>query len=202
MALLKLARIGVGQMCIVVSIFIMTITPSQSNDIKLAEIFIENFGLEIIKLVDSNSTVNEKQRKLLNLFQNNASVKTISRAALGSKWRKLDAKTRLNFSEAFTNYLVKKYGKQFEEFKGAKFVMERSVDAGKRGVLVNTRLIMPGTSPISIKWQVWQKSSSFKLLDIIIEDISMLTMEREEIKNQLSTHKGNIYSLIENLQKP
>ena len=99
------------------------------------------------------------------------------------------------------NYIVKKYGKQFEEFSGAILVLERSIDAGKRGVLINTRLIMPGTSPISIKWQVWQKTGSFKLLDIIIEDVSMLTMEREEIKNRLSLHKGVIESLIEDLQK-
>ena len=61
---------------------------------------------------------------------------------------------------------------------------------------------MPGTSPVSIKWQVWQKTDSFKLIDIIIEDISMLTMEREEIKNRLTVQKGSIQSLINDLQKP
>ena len=60
---------------------------------------------------------------------------------------------------------------------------------------------MPATSPISVKWQVWQKTEDFKLIDIIIEDISMLTMEREEIKNRLEIHNGNINSLIENLRK-
>ena len=127
---------------------------------------------------------------------------TIARAALGSKWRTLSAVTRLDFANAFTDYLVKKYGKQFDEFRGASLVLERSVDAGKRGVLVNTRLIMPGTPPVSIKWQVWQKTDSFKLIDIIIEDISMLTMEREEIKNRLTVQKGSIQSLINDLQKP
>ena len=59
---------------------------------------------------------------------------------------------------------------------------------------------MPATSPISVKWQVWQKNGAFKLIDIIIEDISMLTMEREEIKNRLSFHNGNINSLIQDLK--
>jgi phospholipid transport system substrate-binding protein len=202
MVLLRLIRIKPIKIFIVFAVIFMIATPSRSNDVKLAETFIENLGLEIIKLVDSNSTVNEKQTWLLDLFYKNASVMTISRAALGSKWRNLDAETRLDFSNAFTNYIVKKYGKQFEEFSGSTLVIERSLDAGKRGILVNTRLIMPGTSPISIKWQVWQKSNSFKLIDIIIEDISMLTMEREEIKNRLSTHKGSIEYLINELQEP
>ena len=191
-----------SKLSIIALIFFMTLTPGKANEVKLAEAFIENLGSNIIQVVDEEITVSEKQQKLLELFQNNANTMTIARAALGSKWRTLSAKTRLDFANAFTDYLVKKYGKQFDEFRGASLVLERSVDAGKRGVLVNTRLIMPGTSPVSIKWQVWQKTDSFKLIDIIIEDISMLTMELEEIKNRLTVQKGSIQYLIDDLQKP
>ena len=202
MGLVKLVLISLSKLCIITTIFFSTSIASRANDIELAESFVENLGLKIIKLVDDESSISEKQQKLLSLLKNNASFLTISRAALGSKWRTLDAETRLEFSNAFTNYLVKKYGKQFEEFRGATLVLERSIDAGKRGVLVNTRLIMPGTSPISIKWQVWWRTDTFKLVDIIIEDISMLTMEREEIKNRLSINRGIIESLIEDLKEP
>ena len=202
MGLVKLVLISLSKLCIITTIFFSISIASRANDIELAESFVENLGLKIIKLVDDESSISEKQQKLLSLFKNNASFLTISRAALGSKWRTLDAETRLEFSNAFTNYLVKKYGKQFEEFRGATLVLERSIDAGKRGVLVNTRLIMPGTSPISIKWQVWWRTDTFKLVDIIIEDISMLTMEREEIKNRLSINRGIIESLIEDLKEP
>ena len=190
------------KLSIIALVFFITLTPGRANEVKLAEAFIENLGSNIIQVVNEKITVSEKQRKLRKLFQNNANTMTIARAALGSKWRTLSAETRLNFANAFTGYLVKKYGKQFDEFRGASLVLERSVDAGKRGVLVNTRLIMPGTSPVSIKWQVWQKTDSFKLIDIIIEDISMLTMEREEIKNRLTVQKGSIQSLINDLIKP
>ena len=202
MNLLEFGLKCLSKMCAIFVLFFLTLTPSKANDVKLAELFVENLGTQIIKVVENKSTIIEKQDRLLDLFERNASIITISRAALGSKWRALDAKTRLEFSNAFTNYLVKKYGKQFEEFSGATLVLERSIDAGKRGVLVNTRLIMPGTSPISIKWQVWQKTDAFKLVDIIIEDISMLTMEREEMKNRLSMNKGAIQLLIDDLLKP
>jgi phospholipid transport system substrate-binding protein len=202
MGFMKLSFKCLLKLCIIAVVFFITLTPGRANDVKLAEAFIEKLGSNIIKVVDEEITVSEKQKKLLELFQNNANVMTIARAALGSKWRTLNAETRLDFANAFTDYLVKKYGKQFDEFRGASLVLERSVDAGKRGVLVNTRLIMPGTSPVSIKWQVWQKTDSFKLIDIIIEDISMLTMEREEIKNRLSLQNGVIKSLINDLQNP
>jgi phospholipid transport system substrate-binding protein len=202
MAFMKLSFKCLSKLSIIALIFFMNLTPGKANEVKLAEAFIENLGSNIIQVVDEEITVSEKQQKLLELFQNNANTMTIARAALGSKWRTLSAETRLDFANAFTDYLVKKYGKQFDEFRGASLVLERSVDAGKRGVLVNTRLIMPGTSPVSIKWQVWKKTDSFMLIDIIIEDISMLTMEREEIKNRLTVQKGSIQYLIDDLQKP
>ena len=202
MAFMELSFKCLLKLSIIALVFFITLTPGRANEVKLAEAFIENLGSNIIQVVDEEITVSEKQQKLLELFQNNANTMTIARAALGSKWRTLSAETRLDFANAFTDYLVKKYGKQFDEFRGASLVLERSVDAGKRGVLVNTRLIMPGTSPVSIKWQVWQKTDSFKLIDIIIEDISMLTMEREEIKNRLTVQKGSIQSLINDLIKP
>ena len=202
MAFMDLSFKYICKLSIIALVFFITLTPGRANEVKLAEAFVENLGSNIIQVVNEEITVREKQRKLLELFQKNANTMTIARAALGSKWRTLSAVTRLDFANAFTDYLVKKYGKQFDEFRGASLVLERSVDAGKRGVLVNTRLIMPGTSPVSIKWQVWQKTDSFKLIDIIIEDISMLTMEREEIKNRLTVQKGSIQSLINDLQKP
>ena len=175
--------------------------PVQANDIKEAEVYVKNLSERIISIVDNDLDLKQKQLDLLSLFNQNASTITIARAALGRTWKTLDKSTKEEFTNSFTQYLVQKYGRQFEEFNGAKLIIERSIDAGKRGVLVHTRLLMPATSPISVKWQVWQKTEDFKLIDIIIEDISMLTMEREEIKNRLELHNGNINSLIENLRK-
>ena len=181
-------------------LLIFNFTTVKANDVEQAETYVQNLSNKIILIIENDTAVEKKQNQLLRLFKENASILTISRAALGSKWRTLNDRDKNRFTDAFTNYIVQKYGRQFEEFNGAKLTIERSIDAGKRGVLVHTRLIMPATSPISVNWQVWQKNGTFKLIDIIIEDISMLTMEREEIKNRLTTHNGNINSLINDLK--
>lgn len=173
---------------------------SNANEIKKAESFVEYLSDSIISLVESDISPEQKHFKLEELLKNNASINTISRAALGVKWRLIDENAKREFSGAFTNYLVKKYGKQFDEFQGATMAVERSIDAGKRGILVSTRFIMPGTSPISVKWQVWKQKDAMKLIDIIIENISMLTMEREEIKNRLVSNKGSLDALIAELR--
>jgi phospholipid transport system substrate-binding protein len=181
--------------------FALVFASAKANDVERAESFVQKLSNQIILIVENDLTLNKKQQKLLNIFKRNASITTISRAALGTKWRTLNDNTREEFTDVFTQYLVRKYSKQFEEFSGAKLIVERSIDAGKKGVLVYTRLIMPATSPISVKWQVWRKTGNLKLIDIIIEDISMLTMEREEVKNRLTSNNNNIRSLINDLRQ-
>ena len=101
--------------------------------------------------------------------------------------------------KAFSNYLIKKYGSQFSEFSGAKMIISKSSDVGKRGVLVFSRFMMPGSTPIAVNWQLWDGSGDLKLIDIIIEEISMLTMEREEIKNRLQKNSRSVPKLIDDL---
>jgi hypothetical protein len=98
MGFMKLSFKCLLKLCITAVVFFITLTPGRANDVKLAEAFIENLGLNIIKVVDEEITVSEKQKKLLELFQNNANIMTIARAALGSKWRTLNAETRLDFA--------------------------------------------------------------------------------------------------------
>ena len=181
-------------------IFLIISTPKvNANKIETAENFVTNISSEILVLLDKDISTEEKRLLFSNLLNKYADRNTISRAALGRPWQILNSTQKKQFVIAFQNYISKKYSIQFEEFKGATMKIVKSTDAGKRGILVKTRFLMLGTSPISISWQVWSKEEELKLLDIIVEDISMLTMEREEIKNQLNKLNGNTIELIKQL---
>ena len=176
------------------------ISPVNAKNKESAENLVTLVGENIIRIVDSDSSFDQKQIDFNSLINDYADVLTISRAALGTTWRKIDINLRNKFVISFQNYLIKKYGKQFNDFKGSKMIIERSIDAGKRGILVNSRFLMPGSTPISVSWQLWSASGELKIIDIIIEGISMLTMEREEMKNRLQLNGGDVTELIINLE--
>lgn len=169
------------------------------NKIENAENFVQGISSEILILLDKEITVDKKRNLFSKILNKHADRKTISRAALGRPWRQLNSKQREEFVNAFQNYISKKYSLQFEGFRGATMKIEKSTDVGKSGVLVKTRFLLLGSSPVSISWQVWSKEEDLKLLDIIVEDISMLTMEREEIKNKLNNLNGDTNKLINQL---
>ena len=65
--------------------------------------------------------------------------------------------------------------------------------------MVETRLLMPGSAPIKVGWQVSDASGKFKMIDVKIEGVSLLTTERGEIRNQYSKEGRSISKLINSL---
>ena len=193
-------QINFSKLISLIIFFIFFSSNVYGNKIENAENFVQGISSEILILLDKEITVDKKRNLFSKILNKHADRKTISRAALGRPWRQLNSKQREEFVNAFQNYISKKYSLQFEGFRGATMKIEKSTDVGKSGVLVKTRFLLLGSSPVSISWQVWSKNEDLKLLDIIVEDISMLTMEREEIKNKLNNLNGDTNELINQLK--
>ena len=173
---------------------------SKSSRIKKAEILSKKIFNDLFSIINQNSSDKNKKNSLLNLFDRHADVPIIARAVLGSPWRKLNQNERNSFINSFRLYLAKKYTAQFSEFAGAEMLIEKSRDSGgKAGIMVETRLLMPGSAPIKVGWQVSDASGVFKMIDIKIEGISLLTTERGEIRNQYSKEGNSINKLINSL---
>ena len=174
---------------------------AKSSRIKNAENLAKKIFDDIFSIINQNSNDVSKRKYLLRLFDRHADVPIIARAVLGSPWRQLSKNDRTNFINAFRQYLAKKYTAQFTEFVGAKMLIEKSRDSGgKAGIMVETRLLMPGSAPIKVGWQVSDaRGGDFKMIDIKIEGISLLTTERGEIRNQYTKGGGSIKKLINSL---
>jgi len=62
-------------------------------------------------------------------------------------------------------------------------------------VLVSSQVRKIGQSPFSLDWQVSDRSGQTKLINLIIEGLSLLTSEREEIRGQLAARGGDVGAL-------
>ena len=173
---------------------------AKSARIKKAEFLANTIFQNIFEIIGKTNSDVQKRIALVKLFDKHADVPIIARAVLGSPWRQLNKKERTNFTGAFRQYLAKKYTAQFSEFLGAEMMIEKSRDSGgKAGIMVETRLLMPGSSPIKVGWQVSDASGTFKMVDVKIEGVSLLTTERGEIRNQLSKEGGSVSKLAQSL---
>ena len=190
-----------GSLLLINSFFInFDFVNAKSSRIKKAELLSKKIFNEIFSIISLKSSENSKKKSLLKLFDRYADVPIIARAVLGSPWRTLNQTERSSFINAFRKYLAKKYIAQFSEFLGAEMLIEKSRDSGgKAGIMVETRLLMPGSAPIKVGWQVSDASGTFKMIDVKIEGVSLLTTERGEIRNQYTKEGNSINKLMNSL---
>lgn len=148
--------------------------------------------------IASGQTGNALYARFEALFNKYADVPTIARSALGPAARQATPAQLNAFTSAFRSYLARKYGKRFNEFRGAKFQVQGARQV-KTFYEVATTALLPGQRPFQVQWQVSDKSGKNLFFNIIVEGVNMLASERTEIGAMLDQQKGSIDNLIKAL---
>jgi phospholipid transport system substrate-binding protein len=164
-----------------------------------AESLIGKLTNDIFRVINSGKAENAMLRDFERIFVKYADVPVIARSSLGVA-RRSASKSQINaYTKAFQGYVTRKYGKRFREFIGAEIKVTKS-QKSKRGYLVDSNVTFKGKRPFLVQWQVSDASGRDKMFDIIIEGISMLRLEREEIGAMLDRRGGDINKLIAHLK--
>jgi len=159
---------------------------------------------EIMALVDSPGDNASKAPRLLAIMERRAAMPQIARFSAGIAWRGMNEDQQTRFVAAFGTFLSGVYVGMFQEYAGngqpgEAFKMGRVIDAGRKGMLVKTSIIRTGNAPVEVEWLVTDRPGRVVIADIVIEGVSMLISEREEIGGMLETHGGSVDKLIADL---
>jgi len=125
--------------------------------------------------------------------------RAMSKLALGKNWRKADNDQQTRFTEAFKTMLVRTYSKSLTEYAGQeiKYLPYRPPAEGKRTTKVKT-VIDQGSGPeIPIIYSLRIKDDIWKVYDIKIDGISLVTNYRNSFASDI--RKVGIDGLIEQL---
>lgn len=119
--------------------------------------------------------------------------------ALGKYENKIDASQKPLITSEFRTLLVRTYGKALLEYNDQVIVykpMEGSVDDGD--VLVRTEIEQPGGFPIPLNYRLKLGDKGWKVYDITVDDISLVTNYRSSFSRQI--RKKGVDGLIELLK--
>lgn len=174
--------------------------PAYAQSVDNATSLIKTVSAEVTRIANSGKAESAALRDFRTLFNTYADVPTIARSVLGPPWRQASTSQKTAFVEAFEDYLSAKYGRQFNEYRGARITVTKASDQGNKGVLVYSVVSPKGASPFEVAWQVSDRSGSTRAINIFIEGVSMLSTERSEIKAMLEAQRGSLSGLIDELQ--
>ena len=156
-------------------------------------------GIE--QIVNSTAPVEEKNRIFKKLFTENLDLDFIGKYVLGRYWRTATPQQKKEFINLYKEFNVKTWSKRFDEFKGKSFVFDGVTPAtNKDQVFVNTSVPMPEGEPVSVKWRVYNRKGELKVIDIIIENVSLAQTARNEYTSFIAKSPNGIEGLLGNLR--
>lgn len=183
-------------------IFIFSSTIASANDGDKAKSFIDKMGKDAISFLEDESlTSAQKQSKFRVLLQKNFDMGTIGRFALGKNWRIATPEQQNEYLKLFENMIVRVYSSRFNDYNGQNFNVVSARDTGKQDFLVTSYIVPPSGSKVQVDWRVRDKNGSMKVIDVIIEGVSMSLTQRSDFSSVIQRGGGNIQVLIDHLKK-
>lgn len=151
---------------------------------------------EINTVISSGKSESSMYREFERIFRKYGDTPLIAANALGVDGRRATNTQKKAFTDAFTGYISRKYGKRFREFIGGRIEVQ-SVRSIRRGFEVRCTAFLRGTDPFEVAFHV---SDSNKFYNLFIEGVDMLLTERSEIGAMLDARRGDIDRLIADLR--
>ena len=154
---------------------------NKNEAVKLIETVTEE-GIE--QIINSNSSQEEKNKVFRKLFTENLDLDYIGKFVLGRYWRTITPAQRKEFIDLYKEF----------NFDGT------SPANNPNQIFVNTSVPMQEGAPASVKWRVNDVNGKLKIIDIIVENVSLAQTARNEYTSFIAKSPKGMDGLLENLR--
>lgn len=168
----------------------------------VAEEFIKKVTSDgIEQIINSNVSQEQKDARFEKLFNSSLDLDFIGRFVLGRYWNTATPSQRKEFINVYRQMNIKTWSKRFDEFKGKKFIFNGTSPSNSQNqIFVNTTVPMQQGAPAKVIWRVKDTNGNLKIVDIIIENVSLAITARNEYTAYIKKSKNGIDDLIADLR--
>ncbi|WP_371133506.1 phospholipid-binding protein MlaC [Methylotenera sp.] len=110
----------------------------------------------------------------------------VCRMVLGKNWRSATPEQQAVFQKEFRTLLLRTYATALGKYKDQ--VIEYKpmrAEAGAKNVSVKTQILQPGGQPISVDYSLVKAENGWKVYDIVIESVSLVTNYRSQFSSEI-----------------
>jgi phospholipid transport system substrate-binding protein len=169
-----------------------------------AERFINTLSTKAIALVSDEATSSGiKRQEFSELLKQGFDMDWIGQFVLGRNWNLATPEQRAEYLRLFERIIIYSYSKRFNDYSGYQVRVDGH-QLGKRNyVFVKSRIFNPARagSVINVTWRLMPKAESFKIVDLVIEGVSMGISQRNEYNSVIQRNGGKIDALIKAMRE-
>lgn len=164
-------------------------------------IFIRDLADDIITNVLTSDISQEKKfQRFKHAFEEALDLRSIGQFVLGIYWKRASETEREAFLAAFIDFTTKTWADRFDLYTGQKLVVSGARNAEGNQLYVNSQI--QNNPPVEVIWRLKKmKNGDFKIIDIIVEGVSMAMSYRNEYSAFLQKNGGKLPALTKELER-
>lgn len=147
-----------------------------------ASAFIRNLGHQAVSVLQSHGkNLDAREKAFRKLLAEKFDLTLIGRFSLGRYWRRASAAQRRDYLNLFSEYVLQAYASKLGGYAGEKLiVVSETALSNKKDFYVKSRIQRPSGLPIKATWRVRVGKDGIKIIDILVEGISMAVTQRDQ----------------------
>ena len=157
---------------------------------------------DVLSVLKSDQSLQEDKEKIYQLAEEkilpNFDLDRISMLVLGKAWRKINEDQQQKFKSEFKTMLLRTYAVALGKYKDQEIDFKPlRMEPTDNKATVKSQIIQDGAQPISVDYTLAKKDNAWKVFDIVIEGVSLVTNYRSQFASEIKNN--GIDSLISKL---
>jgi phospholipid transport system substrate-binding protein len=187
----------------IAGIFALLAAGSVQADVVAPDMLIRNTAQDVIGIVKQDKDLQAgDQKKVLALVNEKIlpyfDFTRMTQLAAGRYWRQASPEQKKELEKEFRTMLVRTYTKAFTQYQNQTIdVKPLKYSPADTEVTVKTQILKPGSQPTNVDYEMKKYDSGWKVFDVVIEGVSMVTSYRGSFASQIE--QSGIDSLIKSL---
>lgn len=178
-------------------------TLSVANAETSPDALVKQTAEEVLAVIKNDKEIQAgNQQKLFALAEEkilpNFDFDRVCRMVLGKNWKAATPEQQASFQKEFRSLLLRTYASALGKYKDQ--VIEYKplhTEPSAQNVSVKTQILQPGGQPIAVDYSLVKSDTGWKVYDIVIESVSLVTNYRSQFSNEI--RQNGFDSLIKKL---
>ncbi len=142
---------------------------------------IRRLGEQAIAALDApGASLEAREARFRSLLSEGFDLAFIGRFVLGRYWRQATPEQRSDYLALFGEYVLQTYSARLGGYAGESMTILSERPAGTKDIVVSTRILRPSGPPIQAAWRVRTTGGRYRIIDIMVEGVSMVVTQRSE----------------------
>ena len=157
--------------------------------------FVQSLARQAISTLSGQGmTLEQRETVFRDLLRQGFDLDFIGRFVAGRYYREMTPDQQADYQRLFGDFVLATYASRLGGYAGEQFAVVSSRAAGQQDVLVQSRIDRRSGPPIGAEWRVRALGGGYKIIDVMVEGVSMAVTQRAEFDSVLS--RGGPESLL------